>query len=177
MPTFTVTLEPGETVVLPSDAIITGVFSDGGATVTSSCTGTLPATDDYVCGAFYMNIDSDSNDNHPNDESNTYYTKLYVGEVEYELAGKLEDVNDPDFLNSYVPDQGLFTFTHISRFTIDDPDDNKRKAVFLYFKVAEPFFDQLELQVQSHAFTDHPLPNTQYYRPLEEDIECEVYPY
>lgn len=177
MPTFTVTLGPGETIILPSNAVITGVFVDGTADVTSSCTGTLPESSDYTCGAFYMNIDDDSNDNHPNDESNTYYTKLIIGDLEFDLEGRLNDINDPDFLNAYVPPQGLFTFTNISRFGVDDPGTDKRKGVFLYFKVATPFLDQLELQIQSHAFTDHPLPNTQYYRPYEGDIECDEFPF
>jgi hypothetical protein len=177
MPTFTVTLGPGETIILPADAIVTGVFADGDISVTSSCSGVLPESSDYVCGVFYMNIDNDDNDNHPNDEDNTYYTKLFVGELEYDLQGKLNDINDPEFLNAFVPDQGIFTFTHINRDVVDDPDDNKRKKVFVYFRVAEPFYDQLELQIQSHAFTDHPLPNTQYYRPYDgEEIECGEFP-
>jgi hypothetical protein len=180
--TFTVTLAPGETIVLPSDAIITGVFVDGTAEVTSSCTGTLPESTDYRCGVFYFNIDDDDNDNHPNDQSNTYYRKLVIGDLEFDLDGLLNSVNDPDYLNAYVPPQGLFTFTHIHRFTIDDSETDKRKAVYLYFKVAEPFFDQLELQIWSHI--GHILPNVQFYKPLTDDaqegvstLECEEYPY
>lgn len=182
MPTFTVTLGPGETIVLPSDAIIQGVFSDGNATLTSSCTGEVTQSTNYKCGAFYMNIDDDSNENHPNDETTTFYRKLYINDLIYMLDGRLADVSDPDFLNAYVPPQGLFTFTHIHRYTIDDSGTNKRQAVFLYFKVAETFFDKVKLYVVSHV--GNSVPNPQYYFPLTEteqegagDLECGDFPF
>jgi len=180
--TFTVTLQPGETVVLPADAIITGVFVDGDAEVTSSCTGTLPISSTYKCGVFYMNVDDDNNDNHPNDETDTYYSKLMIGDLEFTLDGLLNNTNDHDYLNAFVPPQGLFTFTNINRFTINDSGDDKRKAVYLYFKVAESFFDKLQLQVISH--TNDTRPNTQYYKPLTENeqegagtLDCGDYPF
>jgi hypothetical protein len=180
--TFSVTLSPGETIVLPSDAIITGVFADGNAEIVSSCTGTLPVSSDYVCGVFYMNIDDDNSDNHPNDEDHTYYRKLIVDTMEFDLDGLLNNTNDPDYLNSFVNIQPIFTFTNINRFTIDDSGDNKRKAVYLYFKVAEPYFDKVKLQIVSHV--GHTRPNAQIYLPLTEDeqagagdLECGEYPF
>jgi hypothetical protein len=180
--TFSVTLQAGETIVLPADAIITGVFADGDAEVTSSCSGTLPISSDYVCGVFYMNIDDDNSDNHPNDEDHTYYTGLYVDDMYFELDGLLNNTNDPDYLNTFVNIQPIFTFTNINRFTIDDSGDNKRKAVYLYFKVAEPYFDKVKLVITSHV--GHTRPNKQTYVPLTEDeqagagdIECGEYPF
>lgn len=182
MPTFTVTLGPGETIVLPSDAIITGVFSDGNATLTSSCTGEITESTAYKCGVFYMNIDDDSNNNHPNDEVSTYYRGLYIGDLFYELDGTLNGTLDPDFLNAYVPPQGLFTFTHITKSSIDDSGTNKRQAIYLYFKVAETFFDDVQLYVVSHV--GNLVPNPQYYYPLTEDeqegagdLECNSFPF
>jgi len=180
--TFTITLQPGETIVLPSDVIITGIFVDGNADITSSCTGTLPASTNYKCGVFYMNIDDDNNDNHPNDENKTYYRKLIIGDLSFDLDGLLINTNDPDYLNSFVPAQGLFTFTHITRFTIDDTGDNKRRAVYVYFKVAETFFNQLELLVTSHIGAT--LQSPQYYKPLTDDdmegastLACDEFPF
>lgn len=169
--TFTVTLHEGETIVLPSDVVITGVFVDGTASLTSSCTGTLPASTDYKCGVFYMNIDDDSSPNHPNDETSTYYTQLIIDDtLAYGLDGPLNGVTDPDFLNAYVPPQGLFTFTHINIFGVDDSGTDKRKAVYLYFKVAEPFFDQVQLKITSHI--GDVLQSPQFYKPMtDEDLE------
>lgn len=181
MPTFTVTLKAGETIVLPSDAKITGVFADGNTTLSSSCTGDLPATDDYKCGVFYMNVDNDNDTNHPNDEGRTYFSKLIIKDLEFELDGLVNGV-DEDYLNTFVPPQGLFTFTHINRFTITEAGDDKRRAVYVYFKVAEPFFNDLELQINAHR--DDTRPSRQYYKPLTEDelagvddLDCEEYPF
>lgn len=179
--TYSVTLQAGETIVLPSDAVIVGVFTEGDAEVSSSCSGTLPVSSAYKCGVFYMNIDDDSNDNHPNDEDRTWYSRLFIDDMEFDLDGLLNNTNDPDYLNAFVPPQGLFTFTHISKFTIDDPGDNKRRAVYLYFKVADIYFDKVKLEIISQV--GHTRPNRQQYVPMTDEdsdgiseLECDDFP-
>lgn len=179
---YTVILQEGETIVLPSDANIVGIFTEDGGTITSSC-GTPPPVSTYKCGVFYMNIDSDNNTNHPNDETDTKYTKIIIDTLQYDLDGYLNSTNDPAYLNAFVPSGGLFEFTHINRFEIDDSGDNKRQAVYLYFKVADTYFDKLQLQIKSHT-SGETRPNTQYYKPLTEDeqagagnLACDSYPF
>jgi len=164
MPTTqSITLTPGQTFVLPAGAVVTGLFVDGAITVTSSCDN-LPPPGEFVCGHFYMNIDDDANDNHPNDEESTEFTSIKIGDTTYALNGLLLDQTVTN-LNALINSGALFTFTSFTRYVIDDSGDNKRRAIFLYFKVPETLVDTLELTITANSGMS--IPTTQIYRPLE----------
>lgn len=171
MATQSVVIKPGETVILPAGAHITSLILDGSISVTSSCDN-LPDPTGYKCGVFYMNIDDDANDNHPNDEESTKFTSIKVNDTTYTLDGLLL-TQTPAGLNVYMNGQTpIFEFKYINRYGIDDPGDNKRTAVFVYFKVAEQFYDALELTITGNS--GMALPTTQIYRPYAETT-CGVY--
>lgn len=163
--TQSIVVTPGQTVVIPAGATITSLILDGSISVTSSCDN-LPTPSAYKCGVFYMNIDDDANDNHPNDENSTKYTTIKFGDTTVSLDGLLLS-QTVSGLNGYLSGQTpIFQFTYINRYVIDDPGDNKREAVFVYFKVAEELYDGLELTVTANSGMT--LPTTQVYRPYAE---------
>lgn len=164
--TQTATIVPGQTIVLPAGAVITGLVLDGAISVTSSCDN-LPDPSAFVCGHFYMNIDDDSNDTHPNDEESTIYKSIKIGDTTYTLGGLLLDTAAATLNTTYLSSIGsLFEFTSVTRYIIDTgPVDDKRMAVKLYFKVPEILVDTLELQIIANS--DQIEPNTQIYRPVE----------
>lgn len=160
-----VVLNPGDCVVLPAGATITSLILDGSITVTSSCAD-LPTPSNYKCGVFYMNIDDDDNSNHPNDEDSTSFTSIKFGDTTVSLGGLLKDQSIAG-LNVYLTGQTpIFQFTYINRYTINDPNVDKRDAVFVYFKVVEELYDGLELKITGNAGMI--LPTTQIYRPYAE---------
>lgn len=161
--TQSITLTPGQTFVLPAGAVVTGLFVDGAITVTSSCDN-LPDPGAFVCGHFYMNIDDDANDNHPNDEESTVFTSIKIGDTTYELDGLLLNQTVAN-LNALLNVGAVFTFTSFTRYVIDDSGDNKRRAIFLYFKVPETLVDTLELTITANSGMS--IPTTQVYRPAE----------
>lgn len=168
--TKSVTIGPGECQVLPSGSVIKSIIVNGVATPTSSC-GDLPTASSYKCGVFYFNIDDDANDNHPMDEESTYVHSLKVGSTTYTIDQLAASVTNTT-LNTFIADTGLFSFTYINRFVIDDSGDNKRKAVYIYFKTPAEFYDTVMLGVTSH--TDKTRPTTQYYLPHDE-VTCGEY--
>jgi|LakMenEpi03Aug12_release.lakeMendotaPanAssembly.Ray.scaffolds.fasta_scaffold811327_2 hypothetical protein len=163
--TQSIVVTPGQTVVIPAGATITSLILDGSISVTSSCDN-LPTPSAYKCGVFYMNIDDDANDNHPNDEDSTKFTSIKFGDTTVTLDGLLLNQTVTG-LNTYLAGQTpIFQFTYINRYTINDPGDDKRDAVFVYFKVAEALYDSLELTVTGNSGMT--LPTTQIYRPYAE---------
>ena len=165
MPTIqSITLTPGQTFVLPAGAVITGLFVDGAISVTSSCDN-LPPPGEFVCGHFYMNIDDDDNPNHPNDEESTEFTSIKIGDTTYVLNGLLLNQTVTN-LNALLNVGSLFTFTSITRYIIDDdPSNDKRMAIKLYFKVPETLVDTLELIITGNSGQLEP--TTQIYLPVE----------
>ena len=159
----TIVVKAGECIVLPQGATISSIILDGAVSVTSTC-GELPTPTVYKCGYFYFNIDDDNNDNHPMDEGSTYITSVVVGGNTYLMNVLANSATDAG-LNLNITYLALFKFTSTNIYTIDDPGDNKRKAVFLYFRVPEVLWDTVKLQVKSH--TNKTLPATQYYLPVE----------
>ena len=163
--TQSIVVTPGQTVVIPAGATITSLVLDGPISVTSTCDN-LPAPSAYKCGVFYMNIDDDLNDNHPNDEDSTKYASIKFGDTTVALDGLLLTQTFTG-LNTFLAGQTpIFQFTFINRYSIDDPGDNKRKAVFVYFKVVESLYDSLELTITGNLGMT--LPTTQVYRPYAE---------
>jgi hypothetical protein len=162
--TQSITLTPGQTFVLPAGAVVTGLFVDGAISVTSSCDN-LPPPGEFVCGHFYMNIDDDDNPSHPNDEESTEFTSIKIGDTTYPLNGLLLDQTVIN-LNALLNIGAVFTFTSITRYIIDDdPSNDKRMAIKLYFKVPETLVDTLELIITGNS--GEPEPTTQIYRPVE----------
>lgn len=149
-----ISLAPGECIVLPAGAVIDSVIATGDAAATSTC-GVLPAPSSYKCGVFYLNVDDDANDNHPNDEETTMLSWIKVGSTTYTLNELASSVS-LGTLNLHITDLAIFQFTYISRYVIDDPGDNKRKAVYLYFQVPESLFDSLQLKITSNEGMDTP---------------------
>ena len=163
--TQTVTLTPGQKVVLPAGAVVTGLVLDGAITVTSSCDN-LPDPSAFVCGHFYMNVDDDNNDNHPNDEDSTIYQSIKIGDTTYTLGGLLLTTAAATLNTTYLSSIGsLFEFTLVQVYGIDDPGDNKRTAVKAFFKVPEILVDTLELTIIGNDGMAEP--TTQIYRPVE----------
>lgn len=163
--TQSITLTPGQTFVLPAGAVVTGLFIDGAISVTSSCDN-LPDPGAFVCGHFYMNIDEDTSDNHPNDEESTIYKSIKIGDTSYTLGGLLWTTSAATLNTTYLSAIGaLFQFTDIQVYAIDDPGDNKRRAVKAFFKIPETLVDTLELTIiGNNGMTE---PTTQIYRPVE----------
>jgi hypothetical protein len=163
----TITLGPGECAVLPAGAVITAVILDGAASATSSC-GALPTPSAYVCGAFYLNVDDDASDNHPNDEESTNVSSVTVGGMTYVIN---ENANTASVaqLNLHITDLALFEFTSITRYSIDDAGDNKRRAVYIFFRVPEPLFSSLQMKITANEGMLEPA--TYYLVPTE--AECE----
>lgn len=163
--TQTATIVPGQTIVLPAGAVITGLVLDGAISVTSSCDN-LPDPSAFVCGHFYMNIDDDNSDNHPNDEDSTIYKNIKIGDTTYTLGGLLLSTAAATLNTTYLSSIGsLFEFTTIQIYGIDDPGDNKRTAVKAFFKVPEVLVDTLELTIIGNNGMAEP--TTQIYRPIE----------
>lgn len=144
-----IVIEPGQTIVLPREAVITSVILDGEISVTSSC-GDLPEPTDYVCGAFFIWVDCDANDGHSMDEESTYYTSLTVGDTTYminELIVTGEDcgtVVPVSTLNLHITDPALFQFT-----SVEQANSTKKTGVTLHFRVPDALFDTVELIIDN----------------------------
>jgi hypothetical protein len=163
----TITLQPGEVFTLPPGASL--LFVSDVDSIQSEC-AEIPETT-AKCGVFYFNIDDDTNDNHPLDEDSTTVASISIGGSTYTI-GQLVDSANVTNLNENLNTGGLFSFTSIDEFTIDDSGDNKRKAIYIFFTVIESFYDSLLLAVTAH--TDKTRPSIQYYKPLIE-TECGDY--
>ena len=144
--TKSVTIEPGESFTLPNGATVvsvTGILSN-------SCDFPLPDPEEYKCGYFYFNIDDDSNVNHPNDETSTKITSVYIN-TSLVPIDELASTTNETILNTYITNTALFEFILVERYTINDPGDNKRKAVFLHFRAPATIFDNSYLIVTGNS--------------------------
>lgn len=167
--THTLNLQPGESFTLPAGAEL--VYVSDSPSITTDCVEVPDA--EYKCGVFYFNIDEDNNDNHPLDEDSTKVANVKVGDVTYtidQLAASATVTN----LNANITATGLFSFTYVNIFTINDSGDDKRKAVYLYFQVVDDYYDDLLLGVTSHTIGGFTRPTTQYYKPHDE-VTCGEY--
>jgi hypothetical protein len=160
-----VELNPGECIVLPAGATITGIIVNGDASVTSTC-GDLPDPEDYVCGYFEFQIDKDGNSNHANNEYSTYITSIKVGETTY-VINQLATTATMENINIHITDLGIFKVNApVQEFEVDDEEaEDKRWIVQVFFQVAESLFDTLQMLVTSHV--GHPFPSPQIYLPIE----------
>jgi hypothetical protein len=163
----TAIIKPGETFILPKGAIINSVIIDGTINVESSCDN-LPVPSAYKCGYFYFICDVDDNDGHSMDEQSTHYSKVKVGGNIYVMNKDIISGDNPGTLfsvselNTFIPDQVLFSFTAINRNVL-----SKKQLIRLYFKVPDSLFDELELEINNGG-------SFQIYRPIEAD--CGSYP-
>lgn len=170
--TKTQVIHPGETIVLPKDAVVQSIIIDGAINVTSECD--LPSPSSYKCGYFFLILDHDSSEFHSMEETQTFYLRLKVADNIYEINESVIDVStgfpagyngattSQAILNTHIPDQALFTFKNVVRTNI-----HNRQEIRVYFKTPEPLFNQVELTVDNYG-------SVQYYRPWEED--CDNYP-
>lgn len=164
----TVTIRPGQKVILPQGATITSLVMDGSINVESSCDN-LPAPSNYKCGYFVVILDRDNDGGRAMNEQDTYIQSLKVANNTYIIGEKIVASGDGDNstlvtiseLNDSVPDQAIFSFTKIRRDTL-----NVRQNVYIYFKTPEELFTSVELQVNTWD-TVH------FYRPLE--ATCDLY--
>lgn len=155
MPTRTVTIRPGERIILPTDAQITSVVTEGDITVVSTCNN-LPDPSSYACGTFVLTIDKDTNDSHPMDEQNTYFDTLFIGDTVIPIGvlviasgedpGTLQSITT---LNSFIDDSALFQFTSIVRTDTFD----KRQYITVTFEAPEDLFDNIEMKVVDRGIT------------------------
>lgn len=156
--TRSITLGPGDSIILPQGVDITSLITDGSISISSTCNN-LPQPTAYACGSFTIVIDVDNNDSHPMDEQNTYYQTLKVGNTSYDLSGILVIAvgEDPgtftvaSVLNTRITDQALFTFTDISRTDLFD----KRQYITLSFKAPLDLFPDLDLSLYDRGIMPH----------------------
>lgn len=163
--TRSITIGPGESIILPEGVTITSVILDGAITVDSNCPNILPTPTSYACGTFTYVIDVDSNDSSPMDEENTFYEKLTIGDTTYDLSGIRvvlgEDpgtVQGPSAVNPSITDQALFTVLAIDRTDLFA----KRQYITMTFKAPLALFDQIELSLYDRGITS-------YFKPTQTD--------
>jgi len=167
MASKSVTLHPGETVILPAGTVITSMITDGSIEVTSTC-GNLPTPTSYKCGYFYIIVDNDANSGSPMDESNTSYKGVTVGDVTFTMDTLVVTGTNPGTatpvatLNLYITDQALFKFMGVAQ-----TNDSKKTRIYLYFRVPEDLFSSVYLNVMGQG-------STMYFPPNE--TECGSYP-
>lgn len=140
--TRSITLRPGERAILPADATVKSIVTEGSIYVQSTC-GNLPDPTQYKCGYFIYVRDNDAADTHPMDESRIHIGKLTVGNAVYNID---ETGNTPSLgnLNLNIADRSIFSFTNI---TDSGTKYEKRKYFALWFKVPQPLFDTLKLEI------------------------------
>lgn len=171
--TRTQIIKPGETFILPQGATVTALVLDGAISVDSSCNN-LPDPSSYKCGMFQLVADNDDNDAHPMDEEHLRLMYLYVAGTTYNLGGIHVLVGDNPgsinadhvTLNTFVPDQALFSFTNVTR----DTSPDKRQYIYIYFKVVETLYDEVSMQIENWE-------SLMYVKPDEADIDCDSYPF
>lgn len=155
-------IHPGQTIILPRDAVITSLLLDGDISVSSTCDN-LPEPTAYQCGIFFIWVDCDDNSGHSMDEQSTYYTSVTVGGNTYvinelivigENCGTATPVAT---LNLHVTDQAMFTFVSVSQ-----SDLTKKTGITLHCKVPEALFSTTELLVDNGG-------SPQIYRLQEEE--------
>lgn len=165
--TKSITLGPGDCVILPRDAVITSVIINGAITASSSCNN-LPTPTTYVCGVFYLFASVSSDDAGPLDEENTYYNSVTIGGTTYDIGEKVLQGDNPgtltdiSVLNSYITDSGIFQFTGLALAALTD-----RQRIAVYFQVPADLFDETYLQISDRG--------TLYNLPPYE-AACDEYP-
>jgi hypothetical protein len=163
MATRTVTIKPGEKVILPLDAQITGLVIDGAISVSSTCNN-LPVPSAYKCG-YFIYVRDDEGGAGPFDEGVSIIATIKVGETTFTIN---EDATNPSAaaLNSHITDQALFEVMHVDTTT---NDFSERKYIVVYFKTPEQVFDTLEmvLDERNNGFILYTV------KPVEYD--CETY--
>lgn len=139
MATRTVTIKPGEKVILPSDAVITGLVIDGAISVTSTCNN-LPPPSVYQCGYFVYVRDDEAGEG-PFDEGVSVIKTIKVGQTIFTIN---EDATNPSMnaINSHITDQALFEVVHVDSTT---NDYSERKYIVIYFKAPEGVFAETEM--------------------------------
>lgn len=163
--TRSITLHPGETIILPQGVTIVSVVTDGSISVTSSCNN-LPPPTAYACATFTYVIDVDDNDSHPMDEQNTYYNTLKVGDTTFDLSGILVigsgenpgTLTPSSTVNAAITDPALVEILDIAQTDLFD----KRQYITMTVKVPETFIDTMELSVYDRGITA-------YYKATETD--------
>ena len=166
-----ISLAPGECFVLPKDAVVQSIITDGAITVTSNC-GTLPTPTSYKCGVFYFFTDiTAGDDDAAMEEEHVQYTSVRIGNGTTFMINEnvmLSTVLEPGVitpvttLNLHITDTALFEFTEIARTALGD-----RQRVAVYFKVPEQFFDETTLKLSDRGT---------YYLLEANEAECDSYP-
>lgn len=163
-----VSLAPGECIVLPAGAVIDSVIVTGDAAATSTC-GVLPTPSSYKCGYFALFLDSETGDNKPLDESSTYCTSVKVGATTYMINEKIiasgENPGTPisaGTLNLHITDLPIFEFMAVAQTALTD-----RQLIWIYFQTPETLYDSLEMKISDRGT---------YYYLKPNDAECGDYP-
>ncbi len=167
--TRTITIGPGESIILPEGVTVTSVILDGAISVESSCPNLLPPPTSYACGTFTYVLDVDTNDSSAMDEENTFYNALTVGDTTYDLSGirvvlseNPGTVQGPTAVNPSITDQSLFSVLAIDRTDLFD----KRQYITMTFKAPLDLFDQIELSLYDRGITS-------YFKPTQTDCPDE----
>lgn len=145
MATRTVTIKPGEKVILPLDAQIIDLVYDGSIAVTSTCNN-LPPPSSYKCG-YFIYVRDDEGGEGPFDEGVSTIKSIKVGETTFTIN---EDATNPsaNALNSHITDQALFEVTFVDTTT---NDFSERKYIVVYFKTPEGIFDDCEMVIDERG--------------------------
>jgi hypothetical protein len=167
--TRTITIGPGESIILPDGVTVTSVILDGAISVESNCPNLLPPPTSYACGVFVYQLDVDENDSHSMDEENTYYQTLTIGDTTYDLSGirvvtgeNPGTVQGSSSVNPSITDQSLFSVLSILRTSLFD----KRQYITMTFKAPLDLFDQIELSLYDRGIIS-------YYKPTQVDCPDE----
>lgn len=145
--TQTITLQPGESFVLPSGAQI--IYTSDPENLQSDC-AEIPNTE-YACGYFFIVLDADSNDNHAMD-MNTRYVSIKIGSTTYTINEPIlyGDSNSPTptdktTLNTHVTNTGLFEFMSVT-----ENEVTSRTHIHVYFKVLDTYYDDVRLVINNN---------------------------
>lgn len=145
--TQTITLQPGESFVLPSGAQI--IYTSDPENLQSDC-AEIPNTE-YACGYFFIVLDADNNDNHSMD-MNTRYVSIKIGNITYTIDEVIlyGDSNSPTptnetTLNNHVTNTGLFEFM-----AVRENEVTSRTHIHVYFKVLETYYNDVRLVINNN---------------------------
>lgn len=154
-----ITIKPGETVVLPKGAVVKSMIYDGAISVSSTCDN-LPEPQAYSC---YV-LDFSSNDNKnasPNLEGeDTNITYLEIAGVKYNGPISLNHISVPgdcdagDIMKtlltnwfSSVPPQTIFNLDRV-----DVDCTGERASISVFFKSVDSIANSIKLKITGPGF-------------------------
>lgn len=156
-----ITLGPGECVVLPKGAEITSIITNGSITATSTC-GDLPTPSAYKCGLFAFFLDAEGGALGAMEEDQVLVVSVKVGNTTYIINEYPATIVMESEYNVHITDQALFKFMAIRTAPLED-----RELYYLYFQAPEDLWSTIELKITDRGTAYYLKPN---------DATCGEYP-